>query len=89
MTKFFTENSNLLEGFVDDCIASGVDGCAVTSEEYKIHRYSCHDRFGILKKIARHEPTSLSFHRDSLNPEYVPTQVNALRADPLRQSLYF
>lgn len=67
---------NLLERFVDDCINSGVDGCAVTSEEYKIPRGSVHDRFGILKKIALHQPTNLSFHKDELGPEYISYQVS-------------
>src|SRR3989344_2129874 len=67
--------NNLLERFVDDCIVSGVDGCAVTSEEELIPRGSCHDRFGILRKIANGESTGLSYHNDKLNSEY---KVNLL-----------
>jgi hypothetical protein len=61
---------NLLEAFVDDCIASGVDACAVTSEEERIPRFSVHDRFGVLKKIAMRSSSGLSFHRDMFDFSY-------------------
>lgn len=69
------KGSNLLERFVDDCIDSGVDACVVTSEEYQIPRFSVHDRFGILKRIAQRKPTGLSFHRDELGPEYISMKI--------------
>lgn len=68
---------NLLEGFIDDCIASGVDGCCITSEEEKIKEDSVDDRFGITKKIAKGESTGLSDHRDKLQPEYETVHVGS------------